>query len=311
MTQQPIRTAAVVVTFNRRELLLQCLDALVSQTLPPTTIIVVDNASTDGSEEAIGAYCTKYPRKFVYLRLEQNIGGAGGFAIGVSKAMELDCDWLWLMDDDAIPLPDALASLHRASPTPENVYASIACRGNELSWSVNLIAAPGELQAADRVDELPSIAEVAFLPFLGFLVHSNLVAAIGVPDSEYFISADDVEYSLRARAAGARLFLVKASRIGHPIARVEYRNILGHRLAYLSLPPWRRYYDTRNRLLVARTHYGIRFWTEAVPGTFARLFLALWLEADRWIQAKAIMAGCLDGICGTRGIRHRYWRLDR
>jgi GT2 family glycosyltransferase len=311
MTHESPSSAAIVVTFNRRELLLQCLSALAGQSSPLTAIVVVDNASTDGTQAAVEAYRARCPCNIVYVKLEHNTGGAGGFAHGVSRAMELDCDWLWLMDDDAIPQPDALASLYRASPTPENAYASAACRGNELSWAVNFVGDSGRLQATRQVTALSPVTEVSFFPFLGFLIHKKMVATIGLPDAGYFISADDVEYSLRARAAGAKLLLVKASRIDHPIARVEYRNVLGHRLVYLSLAPWRRYYDTRNRLLVARNYYGVRFWTEAIPGTLARFFLAFWLEADRWLQLKAIMAGCVDGIRGIKGVRHNYWRIDR
>lgn len=311
MTYELASTVAVVVTFNRRELLLECLSALARQSCPLSAIVVIDNASTDGTQAAVKAYRTQCPCDIVYVKLEHNTGGAGGFAHGVSKAMELNCDWLWLMDDDAYPQPDALASLYQASPAPDNAYASVACRENELSWAVNFVGDSGRLHTTRQVAALPPVAEVSFFPFLGFLIHRKMVATIGIPDAGYFISADDVEYSLRARASGAKLLLVRASRIDHPIARVEYRNVLGRRLIYLSLAPWRRYYDTRNRLLVARNYYGVRFWTEAVPGTLARFFFAFWLEADRWLQLKAIMAGCLDGIRGIKGMRHTYWRIDR
>jgi len=159
------------------------------------------------------------------------------------------------------------------------------------------------------VRDVPAMSEVQSLPFLGFLVHRKLVEKVGVPDAGFFIAADDVEYCLRARRAGAKIYVIGSSRIEHPKSRPTQHRLFGHTLTYLSLPPWKRYYDTRNRLLIARKYHGHRLWTQAVPGTLLRLVVAMAVEPDRWSQLHAFCAGLLDGLRGVKGARHLKWRI--
>jgi rhamnopyranosyl-N-acetylglucosaminyl-diphospho-decaprenol beta-1,3/1,4-galactofuranosyltransferase len=92
--------AAVVVTFNRKELLCECLDALLAQTYPVSRIVLIDNASSDGTAELLAEKGYLENEIFDYLRLPVNSGGAGGFHEGVKRAFEAGFDWLWLMDDE-------------------------------------------------------------------------------------------------------------------------------------------------------------------------------------------------------------------
>src|SRR6516162_5188147 len=104
---QPPRVIAVVVTYNRRDLLLEALAAVHAQTRAPDAVIVVDNASADGTAEAVR---TKFPA--VHLaQLTRNSGGAGGFAYGMALALADHADLIWVMDDDTMPEPAALAAL--------------------------------------------------------------------------------------------------------------------------------------------------------------------------------------------------------
>jgi GT2 family glycosyltransferase len=103
----PPRVIAVVVTYNRRELLLEALAALQAQTRPADAVIVVDNASADGTAAAVRR---QYPTACV-AELAGNIGGAGGFACGIALALDQSADLVWLMDDDTVPGPGALQAL--------------------------------------------------------------------------------------------------------------------------------------------------------------------------------------------------------
>src|SRR5437867_8578812 len=98
---------AVVVTHDRRDLLRECLAGLEAQTRPPDTILVVDNASTDGTAAMLHG---EFPDVAV-RRLDENEGGAGGFHEGLHEAFERGHEWLWLMDDDTVPSPTALERL--------------------------------------------------------------------------------------------------------------------------------------------------------------------------------------------------------
>ena len=95
----------IIVTHNRVELLVRCLTAIRNQTLTPEGIIVVDNASTDGTGEAL-RQIAQDDQRVTHLKLEKNVGGAGGFYEGMRYASSLGDGWLWLMDDDAFAEPN-------------------------------------------------------------------------------------------------------------------------------------------------------------------------------------------------------------
>lgn len=297
----------VVVTHNRLALLERCLSALFNQKRKPDEILIVDNASTDGTPDALASNGWLRRPGVTLLRLDENTGGAGGFASGLQHAIASEVDWIWMMDDDAEPHLEALEELMRVADDPTHVYGSLAINGTDTSWPTTLLDPPlGQIKFAAQV---PSRAKVRSLPFLGFLVHRSLVERIGLPDAGYFIAADDMEYCLRAKAAGADIIVAGKSRIEHPKSSPYKIRICGHTLTCLALPPWKRYYDTRNRLLIARKYYGIRLLTQTIPGSFARLSAAMMKEPRKLAQAWAFFAGFSDGILGIKGKRHGKWGI--
>lgn len=298
---------AIVVTYNRRRLLQRCLDALLVQTQGPDCILVIDNASTDGTSQWLDGLEKYHRNNIVVLHLPENMGGAGGFAFGTRSALEYGADWIWLMDDDAEPHPTALRELMRVATNPCNVYGSVATSGGATSWSTTLLDSP--IRTVNVASEIPEQAEVESLPFLGFLIHRNLVERIGLPDADYFIAADDIEYCLRASRTGAKLIIVGKSHIEHPQTQRQVIRLLGHNVLHLQLAPWKRYYDTRNRLLIARKYYGIRLLTQTIPGSFVRLFAALRYEPRKLGQAWAFCTGMFDGLLGIKGRRHAKWGI--
>lgn len=298
--------AAVVVSFNRLECLKKCIEALLLQSRPLAVILVIDNGSTDGSVE----WLQQRPELQVKtVLLCTNQGGAGGFAVGLSEAIAIGVDWAWLMDDDAAPHVNALEELMRRADDPANIYGSLAVSGTFTSWITGLIEPV--CGKATNAHEVPSFARVESLPFLGFLVHRNLVAKIGLPDAGFFIAADDTEYCLRAERAGAKIFVAGQSRIEHPASRPYQFSLLGKSVICLVLPPWKRYYDTRNRLLIARRYYGLRLFTHALAGTALRLCVTLIREPQRLHQSYSYFAGALDGLLGLKGRRHEWWGIKR
>ena len=301
--------AAIVVTFNRRALLEKCLVALATQSHPLHSLLVVDNASTDGTAAWLDAWL---PREAPYaniISLKQNLGGAGGFAEGISKAMNTGAEWFWIMDDDAEPLPDALAELMKVAINPNDVYGSVAICNQATSWAVTLIEDSPHI--VSDLEEIPNLAQVESLPFLGFLIHRDLVARIGLPDASFFIAADDVEYCVRAKSANAKVFVAGKSRIQHPKADRYAIRFLGKEFQCLKLPPWKRYYDTRNRLLIGRRYYGSRYLTQTIPSSLVRLGATLLCEPRKLTQLQAFLAGFIDGVLGIKGRRHSWWRISQ
>jgi rhamnopyranosyl-N-acetylglucosaminyl-diphospho-decaprenol beta-1,3/1,4-galactofuranosyltransferase len=298
---------AVVVTYNRRQLLEQCLRAIAQQTALPPHLVIVDNASTDGTAAWLKTWLPGQLPIAEVVSLTENRGGAGGFAEGMRVAIGQHADWIWMMDDDAAPHPMALEELMKIAADPGNVYGSLATNGADTSWTTTLL--DPSPHAVDTVDAIPSQARVQSLPFLGFLVHRDLVGKIGLPDAGYFIAADDIEYCIRAERAGAQLIIVGQSRIEHPKSDRYEARLPGRRLICLRLPPWKRYYDTRNRLLIARKYYGLRLLTQTIPGSFVRMYAALRYEPRRLAQLWAFGAGMFDGLLGIKGRRHAKWGI--
>jgi rhamnopyranosyl-N-acetylglucosaminyl-diphospho-decaprenol beta-1,3/1,4-galactofuranosyltransferase len=120
-----MRVCAAVVTYNRRELLVECLEALLAQTHALQSIVVVDNASTDGTPELLRERGLLDRDDVRLLRLAENRGGAGGFAAAVEATRAQDCDWIWLMDDDSEPVPDALERLLSSPPAGEEATVAL------------------------------------------------------------------------------------------------------------------------------------------------------------------------------------------
>ncbi|MDY6467993.1 glycosyltransferase family 2 protein [Acinetobacter faecalis] len=299
------KVIAVVVTYNRKILLLNCIDALLHQSLNFDKIIIVDNASTDGTIEFLEAKKILDHPKLVLLKQNENTGGAGGFSAGMKYAFESGADYVWMMDDDAVPHQNALEQLMNHA-TPNHIYGSLAVNGEDTAWTTTLLP---DSKIVNSKDLVPEISEVQSLPFLGYLTSKEIFEKLGLPDNSYFIAADDVEYCLRAQRAGFKTYVCGQSYIEHPKSDRYPFNLFGKKLICLKLVPWKRYYDTRNRLLIARKYYGVKAFTQTLPASFVRLFAALINEPNRVMQIKAFFAGVYDALLKNTGRRHDYWKL--
>ncbi len=298
---------AVVVTFNRKNLLIECLEALMAQTRQLDNIYIIDNASNDGTSDYLNDNGYLNNDKIKYIKLSENLGGAGGFYEGVKRGCEHKFDWIWLMDDDANPKENALEKLMEINPVDTNIYGSVASyyhNGSlKLCFPSDVLDTSGKQQMIEFHDDLHNIQMVSSIPFLGFLVNSRLVKKIGFPDPNFFISADDVEYCLRARTNGCKIILVKNSIIFHPASTSYIVHFAGHKFYCLRLAPWRRYYDVRNRIIIARYYYGIELYTKTFPGLIIRLFASIFYEKETFAQIKFFLKGIIDGILEKTGKR--------
>jgi len=197
------RVAAVVVTYNRRDLLLESLAAVLGQTRAPDKVIVVDNASEDGTAAAVRG---QFPS--VHLaELRRNSGGAGGFAGGMALALADGADLIWLMDDDTVPEPGALNALLGArdrmaaqdrSGGPPALVASQVLWTDGREHPMNTprrkpFAAKAERLAAAAVGCVP----IRSASFVSILVDAAECRRRGLPRADYFLWNDDFEFTTR------------------------------------------------------------------------------------------------------------------
>ena len=245
------RVAVVVVTHNRADLLGGMLDGLAAQTRRPDAVFVVDNASTDHTRAVLDSR-TDLPLQVTHS--EENLGGAGGFHLGVKQAYDAGFDRVWLMDDDVVPAPDCLqVMLAHDGPclmaVREDLSGALVEKSAVRFDLRNPLALRPKTASVDSTyasrAEMPAEVPVEAVAFEGFLVHRRVIDVIGLPDPAYFIFYDDVDFAVRARRAG---FPVVALRDAVLVRQLDFNQ-------QHALDTWKGFYMYRN-LFVVHFRYG-------------------------------------------------------
>jgi rhamnopyranosyl-N-acetylglucosaminyl-diphospho-decaprenol beta-1,3/1,4-galactofuranosyltransferase len=288
-----MRIAAVVVTYQRPQLLQLVVAALHRQQRAPDRIIIVDN----GCDAATAAVIPQLG-DVELLRSGANLGGAGGFALGIDHAHAAGFDWIWLLDDDAIPRAQALHALECAAVAAPRKTGALCGAVREFGdlalqhrrcyqrWS-------GREKNVAREAYRGASRAIDSASFVGFLIAAPAVSHVGLPNAAYFVSYDDTEYSLRLGHAGWGVRLVADSIIDHA------RNSADR----LRAAPFGRkhYFNIRNRIAVARAYGRPRLPPMCVSALWG---VALWLaNRQRWsAAAPAILRQAVaDGWHGRLG----------
>ncbi len=256
----------MVVTFNRLTLLRR-LVARLREVPGVAEILVVDNASTDGTGEWLAEQTDLHART-----LAENTGGAGGFHDGLAWAMERGADLAWLMDDDGIPAPDCLTTLLTHDDLDFWGPAVLAEHDpDRLCFPIRL---PGGTRVVHRMAEVEAAADGGLvdgvvIPFNGVLVTRELVQRIGLPRAEFFIWGDDVEYLWRAERAGARIATVVDAHFLHPATDDLGTPMMFGRTTYNHTPSDLKHYCmARNNTVNLREYRGwphvLMFWVKTV-----------------------------------------------
>jgi rhamnopyranosyl-N-acetylglucosaminyl-diphospho-decaprenol beta-1,3/1,4-galactofuranosyltransferase len=321
---RPLRLAAVVVTYNRLDHLRLTLARLLAE--PVDHVAVVYNASTDDTAAFLASQTD--PRLAV-LHLAENSGGAGGFEAGLAAVTQTyDPDWTVLFDDDARPLPGALAQFRlEAGGIDPNlaqngnqalgvIAAAVQfpdgriCEMNRPSrnpfWHLPVLArvlwgtvaggarAGFHLMDHELAADAPPVA-VDVASFAGFFVSRGAVARGGLPEGGLFIYGDDVIYSLRLRRLAVGIALHPAVRFEHDCASLG--------VGLVTRPLWKVYYLCRNGVALARAAAGPLLYPLGLLW-----YCTSWLYRSRYynfeerpIYRALMYEGIWDGLLGRRG----------
>jgi rhamnopyranosyl-N-acetylglucosaminyl-diphospho-decaprenol beta-1,3/1,4-galactofuranosyltransferase len=283
--------AVVIVTFNRADLLTGMLDGLARQTRKPDAVFVVDNASTDHTREVLEARAKLGDIPLRLTHSDDNLGGAGGFQLGVRLAYDAGYDRIWLVDDDVVPADDCLAVLMAED---EDCLAAVredlggalvekAAVDFDLRHPLALRPKRASIEDtyADRAS-MPARVEIQNVSFEGFLFRRGVVDRIGMPDASYFIFYDDVDFAVRARRAGFRIWAVRDAVL----------------VRQLDLAGWKGFYMYRN-LFVVHFRYGENALVRLKPWVIAAGVVVL--SPARGGRAEA--SNVIRAIRAARGMR--------
>lgn len=309
-TGAALRIVAVVVTHNRLAQLQQTVERLMTE--PIDHVIVVDNASTDGTAEALARI--EDPR-FHLVALDRNLGGAGGFEEGLRQAMALfSPDWCVVMDDDARPEPGAIARFRAMDKTGADgvaaaVYTSDGsiCDMNrpsvnpfwhrEAFWRTALGRGRMGFHLPDAAYGLKTPTDIDAASFVGLFLSARAIRTAGLPDGRLFIYGDDVLYTLAMRRAGLRLVFAPILQFEH-----DFKTFAAETRAFRPL--WKTYYHHRNLMLVYRSAAGLFFWPALL------LILPKWLVKARYYKGdwgtylRLLALAVLDALRGKLGRSH-------
>ena len=308
---------AVVVTYNRKNLLFECLEAIRKHTRPVDAIYIIDNASTDETPEVLkeNGYILELPPfnlsepyeiehkisnlvngnsiNVFYVRMHENTGSAGGFYEGVKRGYERGYDWLWLMDDDVAPHCSTLEKLF--------IYTAVSFCIHPTK--VNIDGSPAWEHLAFQKDEFSySFFEVDSCCFEGMLIHRELLSKTGFPDKRFFIVLDDVEFGIRVKNYTKIIYVREAKMT--KLVKYNILTILGYKKREV-FPHWKNYYYVRNLILLHILYPRGKYnFLHVIYRIFRKFLSVLIFGPHRLKCVRAITLGIIDGYKGQFGRCH-------
>lgn len=291
--------ACVVVTYNRKSLMLECINALQKQSYKLSKIIVIDNHSTDGTQEFLRQNNVFADERIEYHYQEKNLGGAGGFYEGIKKSLNDIYDWVWIMDDDTIPTESALEELILSMDTLKDEKISflgskVVGMNNEemnlptLSTRTDNTNYPIWMKYLDK-----SIIEVEDATFVSLLIKGEAIRTLGLPWKEFFIWGDDTEYTRRLTSNYGPAFVVGKSVVVHKrlgpsnLSIVEEQN--KNRISMYR-------YQFRNGLINANEYFSKKVVFRIIGGNLKTMLKVLKKSDNKYLKCKVILNGTCDFI---------------
>ena len=284
---------AVIVTYNRKELFKECINAIIAQTYP-CDILVIDNNSSDGTKEAAegGAQAAKSKnRRFIYKNTGANLGGAGGFSLGIKCAVELGYKYIWVMDDDSIPERDCLWNLKEAEKAIGKDYGFLASKVVWTDGSLCSMNIPRDTLNHKLTEFGNEPQKIVIASFVSMLIPAERIRELGLPIKEFFIWVDDWEY---ARRISSRYdsYLIPDSVVVHKTKDNNGADIIKDSGSRID----RYRYMYRNSVYFYRKEgvYGVFYLT--VRTILHLIKVLLFSKTDKIRKCKLIISSTMEGI---------------
>ncbi len=189
------KVIAIVVTYNRKYLLKECINSILKQDYSNCEVLIVDNNSSDGTKEYIVNELKN--NKVHYINTGFNLGGAGGFNFGMKEAYKLGCDFMWIMDDDCIVHNDSLKKLLEADNKLNGEYGFLSSKVLWKDNSICIMNIPKRSFSKWLKDYKKNMQTIEMASFVSLFIKTDIVEEMGLPIKEFFIWTDDWEYTRR------------------------------------------------------------------------------------------------------------------
>lgn len=285
-----MRTAAVVVTYNRKELLLENLECLLKQdTACDLDILVIDNNSSDGTLDTIRDY--NLCDRIIYINTGKNLGGAGGFQFGIKYAAERAYDYIWVMDDDCMPQEKALDQLLKIAEEKQGQFGFLASKVLWKNGQICTMNRPRKTVFTSVTDFDSEVVPIAMASFVSLLLPARVVKEVGLPIKEFFIWTDDWEYTRRI-SRQLPGYLVNGSVVVH-----KSKNNFGANIANEAPDRLGRYqYLYRNDVYLYRREGVFGFLYETVRLLDHTLRVVFKAKDNRRIRLGFIWKSTIEGL---------------
>ena len=288
----------VICNWNKKDDVIECLDSVYDARIAKMSVIVVDNASTDGSIEALENY-NKF--SFTLIKNVQNLGGSGGFNTGINAALKIGCEYIHLLDNDAkVEAKTFSNALTLFKKNPEvGVIGSkilnsedssiIQEMGANLDWD-NFNYKPNFSNEKDS-NEIPSIVNCDYVPACSVTIRTELIQQVGLMDERFFLYWDDIEWFHRISKSEKKIICSSQVVAHHRLGDIKRKNTLG------------TYYFIRNRInffLNNTSEEKIDIGTETI---FEDLFQSYFFSRieKKFNTARTVLSAAIDALSDIRG----------
>lgn len=290
----------VIVTYNRLELLKECINAVENQVIKPHKIVVVNNNSTDGTKEFLE---TKKNENFIVENVTENNGSSYGFSRGVEILRKQDVDWQLIIDDDAIIDKEYILNISKYINKKYQAYSGVVLQNERpalLHRRRLKISYTKPFIPVSETEYNKDTFEYNITSFCGLLISNEIARKIDLPKRELFTQFTDTEYSLRLQKL-TNVLNINSAKLIHKV------NPSG------KMKVWKVYYTIRNETYIMKSISKNKFCfsivtiINAISMIFKYIFKRILLKEEKQKKyIKAVIYGKIDGLKGNFGKNDKF-----